>query len=376
MPGVLLDRISRQFGGVSGGANGGVKAVDELSLSIDDNEFVTLLGPSGCGKTTTLRMVAGLEQNDGGRISIGDKIVSDADKGLFVPPDKRELGMVFQSYAIWPHLTVFENVAYPLRVRHVAAAEITAKVGAALKLVEMESFAQRPAPLLSGGQQQRVAIARALAFEPQVLLLDEPLSNLDSKLRATMGDEFRALQRRLKITTLYVTHDQDEAMALSDRVVVMQQGRILQVGAPETIYQRPANRTVAAFFGSPNLLPAKVVSGIRIDADTHSFLVRGEGGWSGTCLAGEEFNAGDDVLVMARPENLVLADPGQASNDGQAAAWSGRVVDSIFRGPRRSMVVECAGTRMHVETPAMRTARIGDHVTLMVDAASAWAMRP
>ncbi len=367
MPAVLLDRISRNFNGV--------KAVDELSLSIEDNEFVTLLGPSGCGKTTTLRMVAGLEQNDGGRISIGDKVVSDAGKGLFVPPDKRELGMVFQSYAIWPHLTVFENVAYPLRVRHVAAVEIAAKVSAALKLVEMDAFAQRPAPLLSGGQQQRVAIARALAFEPRVLLLDEPLSNLDSKLRATMGDEFRALQKRLKITTLYVTHDQDEAMALSDRVVVMQQGRILQVGAPETIYQRPANRTVAAFFGSPNLLPAQVVSARRIDADTHSFQLRGEGGWSGTCLGGEEFNAGDAVLMMARPENLVLADPGRPPDAAQAA-WSGRVVDSIFRGPRRSMVVECEeGARLHVETPAMRTARVGDNVTVTVNPASAWAMR-
>jgi iron(III) transport system ATP-binding protein len=345
-----------------------------LSLSIEDNEFVTLLGPSGCGKTTTLRMVAGLEQNDGGRISIGDKVVSDADKRLFVPPDKRELGMVFQSYAIWPHLTVFENVAYPLRVRHVRSSEVEAKVTAALRLVEMESFAQRPAPLLSGGQQQRVAIARALAFEPQVLLLDEPLSNLDSKLRATMGDEFRALQKRLKITTLYVTHDQDEAMALSDRVVVMQQGKILQVGPPETIYQRPANRAVAAFFGSPNLISATAVSGERIDERTHRLSVSGAGGWRGTCLASEGFTAGDAVLFMARPENLMLADAGAPAAAGQTA-WSGRVVDSIFRGPRRSMVIDCGGQHLNVEAPAMRTANVGDNVTVTVNAGSAWAMR-
>ena len=367
MPGVVLDRISRHFGAV--------KAVDELSLSIEDNEFVTLLGPSGCGKTTTLRMVAGLEQNDGGCISIGERVVSDAGRALFVPPDKRELGMVFQSYAIWPHLTVFENVAYPLRVRHVAAAEIKAKVTAALRLVEMEAFAERPAPLLSGGQQQRVAIARALAFEPQVLLLDEPLSNLDSKLRATMGDEFRALQRRLKITTLYVTHDQDEAMALSDRVVVMHQGRILQVGAPEAIYQRPNDRSVAAFFGSPNLLPARVLSSTPAAGGLHQLGLQGDGGWSGGCLAAQAFDAGAAVLVMVRPENMVLADPGATLPAGQLV-WHGRVVDSIFRGPRRSIVVDSGGTRLLLETPAMRTAQVGDDVSITASGSSAWAMQP
>src|SRR3954454_22598841 len=252
MPSVTLHGVGRHFGAL--------KAVDAVDLSVEHGEFVTLLGPSGCGKTTTLRMVAGLERNDTGTIVIGGRMVSDAAADLFVPPDQRKLGMVFQSYAIWPHMTVFDNVAYPLSVRHVAKAEIRTRVGAALRLVEMEAYAERPAPALSGGQQQRVAIARALVFEPEVLLLDEPLSNLDARLRAQMGDEFRALQRRLKITTLYVTHDQDEAMALSDRVVVMEGGKILQVGSPEEIYQRPVSRAVAAFFGSPNLLEAKVMS--------------------------------------------------------------------------------------------------------------------
>ena len=367
MPGVLLEKVTRRFGAVT--------AVDSLDLRVADNEFVTLLGPSGCGKTTTLRMVAGLEQNDEGRISIGETVVSDADRKLFVPPDKRSLGMVFQSYAIWPHLSVYDNVAYPLQVRKLPAARIKERVTEALRLVEMESFADRPAPLLSGGQQQRVAIARALSFEPQMLLLDEPLSNLDSRLRASTGDELRALQRRLKITTLYVTHDQDEAMALSDRVIVMQQGRILQAGAPEVIYQRPASRAVAAFFGSPNLLPITVVNSTQIDANSHALAVQGEGGWRAHCRAGEAFAAGDAALLMTRPEDMVLADA-ELQPTEQRNAWRGAVVSSVFRGPRRSMVVECAGARINIDAPAMRTAEIGENVTLAADSRSCWALRP
>jgi iron(III) transport system ATP-binding protein len=297
---VIIEKVSRNFGQFV--------AVDGIDLRVNEGEFVTLLGPSGCGKTTTLRMVAGLEQNTGGRISIGNEIVSDAARGIFVQSERRRLGMVFQSYAIWPRMTVFDNVAYPLRVRRRPAAEILDRVTKALQLVEMEGFAQRPVPALSGGQQQRVAIARALVFEPTVLLLDEPLSNLDAKLRLQMGDEFRSIQKRLGMTSLYVTHDQSEARALSDRVVVMNRGRIQQIGAPEDIYRYPANRTVAAFFGTPNLLEASVESCGRVDERRFRLEVVGRG-WRGPCEAASEVQPGQAVTAWRGRRTLASRRP-------------------------------------------------------------------
>lgn len=362
MSNVILEQVSRNFGEFA--------AVSSVDLRINEGEFVTLLGPSGCGKTTTLRMVAGLEQNTGGRISIGNVVVSDAARGLFVPAERRALGMVFQSYAIWPHMTVFDNVAYPLRVRRVRRPEIQERVLAALKLVEMENYADRPAPALSGGQQQRVAIARALVFEPALLLLDEPLSNLDARLRAQMGSEFRALQKRLGITSLYVTHDQEEAMTLSDRVVVMQAGRVLQIGTPEEIYQRPRSREVATFFGSPNLIQATVTACSRVDDGEFELAVRGIG-WEGSCRAGEAVAAGADVLVMVRPENVRLGD--EATNGNAAGTMlSGKVVQASFHGARRSVTVEVNGSLMKAEVPAM--ASLGEQVTVTIDERTAWAL--
>ncbi|MGZ3408755.1 MAG: ABC transporter ATP-binding protein [Xanthobacteraceae bacterium] len=364
MTAVLVEDVSRTFGDVI--------AVNRVNLKVERGDFVTLLGPSGCGKTTTLRMVAGLEQNTSGRISIGGRVVSDADAGFFIPPDHRQLGMVFQSYAIWPHMTVFDNVAYPLRIRRKSKAEIKERVEAVLRLVEMDKYADRPAPALSGGQQQRVAIARALVFEPEVLLLDEPLSNLDARLRTQMGDEFRALQKRLGITSLYVTHDQEEAMALSDRVVVMQGGRILQIGSPEEIYQRPISRAVAAFFGSPNLLEASITNCEAAGDGTFKVAVSGNG-WRGHARSGEKFDAGQPVVVLVRPENVHLAN-GVAN--GADMTWNGKVVQSIFRGPRASITVTTGGPSLHIEAPALLGMRVGDEVQLSVPQAGAWAIRP
>jgi iron(III) transport system ATP-binding protein len=364
MSNVLLEKVSRKFGDFV--------AVDDVDLRVGEGEFVTLLGPSGCGKTTTLRMVAGLEQNSGGRISIGNEVVSDAASRIFVPSERRRLGMVFQSYAIWPHMTVFENVAYPLRVRRRPSAEIRDLVLRALRLVEMERFAERPAPALSGGQQQRVAIARALVFEPKVLLLDEPLSNLDAKLRLQMGDEFRSIQKRLGMTTLYVTHDQSEAMALSDRVVVMDQGRIQQVGAPEDIYRYPANRTVAGFFGTPNLFNANVEACTRIDGGRVQLDVVGRG-WRGRCEAAAEVPMGRAVTVMVRPEDISIASAVAGSGDG-GLRWSGRIAHTIFRGPTRSIFVETEEGQLNVDAPAFGGYSVGDNVTVVVPQSAAWAV--
>lgn len=223
-------------------------AVRDVSLEVADGEIVTLLGPSGCGKSTTLRMVAGLEAPDQGTIHFGARCVNDTAQGVNIAPDKRELGMVFQSYAIWPHMTVGENVAFPLRVRGVGRTEIRDRVARALALVGLAGMESRPAPALSGGQQQRVALARALIVEPRVLLLDEPFSNLDAKLREQMREELKILQERLRLAVLFVTHDRGEALGLSNKIAVMQHGVIQQCGAPRAVVETPANEFVRDFF--------------------------------------------------------------------------------------------------------------------------------
>jgi iron(III) transport system ATP-binding protein len=359
MPGVRLEAVSKHFGEVG--------AVEAVSLDVADGEFVTLLGRSGCGKTTTLRMIAGLERNDAGKIYIGERMVSCPETGVFLPPERRNIGMVFQSYAIWPHMTVFENVAYPLQVRHRPRTEVAARVTATLRLLEMDSLADRAATALSGGQQQRVAIARALVFEPALLLMDEPLSNLDAKLREQMRVELRALQRRLKITTVYVTHDQDEAMALADRVALMHNGRLLQVAPPEEIYARPANRTVAECFGMPNLLSAQI-----LEVDGTLARVAGDG-WEGWNSAPADAKPGDRVTVLIRPEaiEMLRAQP----VDGRGIVWRGCVVQSLYRGSRRVAEVSVGSIKLNVDAPADTPYGPGDEVCLHAAASRTWALR-
>src|SRR5690349_5350313 len=237
---------------------GRVTAVDGVSFEVKQGAVLTLLGPSGCGKTTTLRVVAGFERPDEGEVDIEGRTVVAPARGAFVPPEKRGLGMVFQSYAIWPHMTVFQNVAYGLVARRVPAADIRRRVEQALAMVGLAGLGERPATRLSGGQQQRVALARSLVGEPRVLLLDEPLSNLDAKLRERMRVELKQLQKRLGVTTVYVTHDQTEALALSDRIIVMEAGRIVQQGDGREIYRHPRSRFVVDFVGHANLVDGTV----------------------------------------------------------------------------------------------------------------------
>jgi iron(III) transport system ATP-binding protein len=290
---------------------GGVRAVDDVSLAIRQGEFVTLLGPSGCGKTTTLNCVAGLERPDAGRIAVGDDVLTDVKRRIVLPPERRGLGMVFQSYALWPHMTVYDNLAYGLRLRKVPRSEIAARIKATLELVELGALERRYPFQLSGGQQQRVALARAVVAEPRVLLLDEPLSNLDAKVRERARFWLRDLQRRLGITAVYVTHDQAEALAISDRVAVMSAGRVLQYAPPSDIYERPRSRFVAEFIGRSSFLRGEVVG--AADGNVRVRLVG-----SGTTLsaaAGEgPLSTGDRVVLAVRSERIDMRGERAAEN--------------------------------------------------------------
>jgi len=321
-------------------------AVNGVSFTVGRGEHLTLLGPSGCGKTTTLRAIAGLEQPSGGSIRIDGQTMYSAAERRNVPTEQRGVSMVFQSYAVWPHMTVFDNVAYGLRVRKQNAADLKASVERALDLVQMRHLAERGASKLSGGQQQRVALARAIAFSPTVVLFDEPLSNLDAKLRAEMRVELRELQRRLDITSVYVTHDQEEALAISDRVIVMNVGVIEQIGTPEDIYNRPRTRFVADFVGSANLL-----KGRRAGADTFE----AEGGTILRVAAGGA-EAGTEVAVRTAYIDLV-PHPG----DNQLP---GTVRQRMFHGDFVQYIVECAAGRLIVRRPPVNLLDEGTPVTV------------
>jgi iron(III) transport system ATP-binding protein len=316
-----------------------VFAVDDVSFEVQQGEMFTLLGPSGCGKTTTLRSIAGLERPDSGRISVGGRVLFHAGSGtpgVNVPANERGLGMVFQSYAIWPHMTVFDNVGFPLQVRKRAErpnkAEIADRVGRVLEVMELGHLADRQATKLSGGQQQRLALARAIVTQPPLLLLDEPLSNLDAKLRESLRFELKRLQRELGITSIYVTHDQVEALALSSHIAVMRQGKVVQLGKPREIYTNPNSRFVAEFIGTSNFLNGTIAGhdGDCVTVDTSEGRLRVR---SATAVP-----VGSEAIVSIRPEAVEISLTG---SDGTAAnEWTGEVVNRAFLGDSVDHVVK------------------------------------
>jgi iron(III) transport system ATP-binding protein len=295
-----------------------VRAVDAVTIEVAEREFFVLLGLSGSGKTTLLRCVAGLERPDGGEIAIGNSLVSSAERNFFLGPEERGLGMVFQSYAVWPHMTVYQNVAFPLinGPRKYSTHDVRKRVLNALELVQLGGLADRPAPFLSGGQQQRVALARALAVEPKVLLMDEPLSNLDARLREEVRDEIKTLSRKFGIAVLYVTHDQVEAMALADRVAVMSKGKVLQCAPPRQLYEAPSSREVCEFLGSTNLLDGVVSNGGQVETELGKII----------CPIPDPQMK--NVSVAIRPEEILLS-PTSTGSENEFAA---EVVSSTFLG--------------------------------------------
>jgi len=320
---VEIDRLCKNFGAET--------AVQDVTLSVAQGEFVTLLGPSGCGKTTTLRCIAGLERPNSGEIRIGGEIVASAERGVYLYPEDRNIGMVFQSYAVWPHMTVFDNVAYGLRVRRASAAVIQERTTRALELVGLGHLAERFATKLSGGQRQRVALARAIVYEPKVVLFDEPLSNLDAKLREQMRIELVRLQKEVGITSIYVTHDQSEALVMSDRVVVMDKAVIQQIGDPQTIYARPANSFVANFIGVANLLECVFLGRGGEFCDLEIPIGEGKSPARVQAEGGDGAAEGQKLFLSLRPEDisLHLQMPDHAANGNLLA---GEVIDTVYLG--------------------------------------------
>jgi iron(III) transport system ATP-binding protein len=336
---VTLRGLTKKFGEAA--------AVDRLDLDIGDGEFVSLLGPSGCGKTTTLRLLAGFLQPDGGEIRVGQKVVSSP--AVLIPPERRNMSMIFQSYAVWPHMTVFQNVAYGLKLKKLDSGEIAKKVERMLRLVHLDALAARYPGELSGGQQQRVALARALVVEPEILLLDEPLSNLDAHLREEMRFEIRRLHEEFRITTVYVTHDQAEAMVTSDRIAVMHQGRIVQLGAPEEIFDRPKTRFVAEFIGKTNILRGTLENGRSVALGDGLKL----------CVsAGDGLAAGKEVFVCIRPHSLRLtpsAEEAEAGRDKGMNLFNGVIQRRVYFGDANDYIVELPAQRLNLRVVAPPT---------------------
>ncbi|BBK32296.1 iron(III) transport system ATP-binding protein [Stella humosa] len=324
---------------------GSVVAVDHIDLTIADGEFLTLLGPSGCGKSTTLAAVAGLDRPDGGSIRVGETVFYDSATGAFLPPERRNCGLVFQSYALWPHMTVAENCAYPLKLRRMRGAERAQRVDEALALVEMQPYAARYPHQLSGGQQQRVALARTLVYRPTILLLDEPLSNLDAKLRERARTWLAQITKKVGLTTIYVTHDQIEALALSDRIAVMREGRIAQLDTPRVIYEQPSDPFVADFIGSSNFLKG-TAEGVTGDA----LSIRLDGGNNVIQLGLRPgITSGQRVTIAIRPERIAVLATGEPS-PGDGSLLDANIVERSYLGSRWMYHLEVGATLLRVET--------------------------
>jgi iron(III) transport system ATP-binding protein len=353
-----IENLSKAFGEV--------RALGDVSLHAAQGEMLVLVGPSGCGKTTCLRCIAGLERPTAGRIRIGERLITAIEEGVFLPPEKREIGMVFQSYAVWPHMTVYENVAYPLRSLGVRGEALRARVTQALKLVQLDALAERYSSQISGGQQQRVALARSLVGEPKLLLFDEPLSNLDANLRLQMRIEIKELQRRLGFTAVYVTHDQTEAMAIADRIAIMERGVLRQVGSPRDIYERPANAFVAGFMGTTNLLEGTFVS-----REAEGALVRTSGGMDIRVALADGAAPGDAVRVSIRPEALEIR-RGQASG---VNAWPATIRLATYVGESILYRAEMGGQPIELHAGPKESYNAGAAVTVAADPTSCILLR-
>ena len=339
-------------------------AIDTVSFTIAAGEIVVLLGPSGCGKTTTLRCVAGLEHPTSGRIVIGGTAYTDPAAGVLVPPRSRNLGMVFQSYAVWPHMTVRQNVAYPLKHRKNGGGDINAKVNDTLTLVGLGDYAERPVTSLSGGQMQRVALARSLVYRPQLLLLDEPLSNLDAKLRIRLRDELRRILKQTGMTGLYVTHDQAEAVVLGDRIGVMKDGKLLQMASPAEIYNRPADHFVANFTGASNVLLGKVLARSGDKATIDLGAAGRIEAWTPQPLA-----AGDKARVALRAENIRLGERGPAN------VFSARVIERRYQGMQTLYDVELGGQRLEALELGTAARHQDGEIAVTLPPDTCWAYR-
>ena len=343
----------------------GRPAIDGVSFAVPAGEIVVLLGPSGCGKTTTLRCVAGLEHPTSGEISIAGKTVSSLERGILVPPRSRDLGMVFQSYAVWPHMTVRQNVVYPLKHRKFSRVEARRKVDEVLELVGLSEYADRPVVALSGGQMQRVALARSIVYRPQLLLLDEPLSNLDAKLRLRLRDDLRVILKQTGMTALYVTHDQAEAVVLGDRIGVMRDGKLLQMDTPDAIYNRPADLFVANFTGATNELSGTLVSR-NGQFGTVDF---GEGRRGEVALL-HSLSPDEKVRIALRPENISIG-----RHDG-ANTFSARVLDRRYQGTQTAYGIELFGQRLEVvELGTAARHQVGVETEVSLPKESCWAYR-